>query len=244
MKASATFSVQSKCSACEVRTKSHFCNFSPEARKAFEKICITRTFPAHGRVFSQGQPSDGVHLLCQGRAKLSICSKDGKNVILRVVNAGEVLGLSSVISDKAHNVSAEALEECQVNFVPKKDFLRFERQYPDAAQSVVAQLAKNYERACEQIRALTLSNSTTEKLARLFVTLLNGRKTPDRSGEIEMRFTHEEIGAMINTSRETVTRQIKLFRDIGLISIHGSRITINDIPRLVSLADEALMEQE
>ena len=59
-----------------------------------------------------------------------------------------------------------------------------------------------------------------------------------------MKFTHEEIGAMINSSRETVTRHLKIFREIGLISFNGSKITVNDVPRLLALSDERLMESD
>ena len=227
-----------KCTGCGFRDRTYFCNFSPEASRAFEKIKISTNYMRGGVLFTQGQPGSGIYLLCSGRAKLSLCSKEGKYLILRVAKPGEVLGLSSTLSNKMHHASAEALEDCQVNFVGKKDFLKFVRDYPEACQNLVRQLSGNYSRACEQIRSLALSHSAAEKLARLFVTLLNGQNHGQLAATIETRLTHEEIGSMINASRETVTRLLKEFRRSGLISVQGSRVTVNDIPRLAAFADE------
>ena len=233
-----------KCTGCGFRDKTYFCNFSPEASRSFEQIKISTHYSRGGVLFAQGQPGSGIYLLCSGRAKLSLCSKEGKYLILRIARPGEVLGLSSMLSNKPHHASAEALEDCQVNFVTKKDFLKFVRNFPDASENLIRQLGGNYSRACEQIRSLALSHSAAEKLARLFVTLLNGQYHGHISATIETRLTHEEIGSMINVSRETVTRLLKEFRRSGLISVAGSRITVNDIPRLAAFADERVLPAE
>jgi CRP/FNR family transcriptional regulator len=236
--------VQHKCTACDSRRESYFCNLSNDALKAFERIKVTSGHPDRSVIFSQGQPSQGVYILCSGRVKLSTFSKDGKNLILRIAAPGEVLGLSSCLSDKAHHATAEAVSACQINFVGKKEFMRFLREFPEAEHNLVRQLNNNYSRACEQIRSLALAHSSAEKLARLFVTLLNGQKNGRIAATIELRLTHEEIGSMINASRETVTRLLKEFRQSGLISITGSHITVNDIPRLSRMADERVVTTE
>jgi CRP/FNR family transcriptional regulator len=242
MNATNGFNVQSKCSACEMRGTGYFCNFSPEAIEAFEKLKMTRGYSKGSRLFSQGQPADGIYVLCQGKAKLSICSNDGKAVILRIARPGEALGLSSVLTEKAHHDSAETLDDAQINFVARQDFAKFQKRFPEAAQSVLEQLNRNYERACEQIRALALAGSTAEKLARLLISLLNGNRHSGPPTVIETRLTHEELGAMINTSRETITRQLSAFKASGLISKDGSRITVNDVDRLSRLADERVIK--
>jgi CRP/FNR family transcriptional regulator, cyclic AMP receptor protein len=227
-----------KCGSCAIKNKNFFCNLSNDALRAFEKIKISMGYARGERLFTQGQPGAGVYMLCSGRAKLSICSKDGKYLILRLAHEGELLGLRSTLSNRTHQATAETLEPCQVNFISKKDFLKFIREYPDASQNLIKQLANNYSRACEQVRSLSLARSAAEKLARLFVTLLNGQNHGQTTATLETKLTHEEIGSMINASRETVTRLLKEFKRSDLISVTGSRITINDIPRLAAFADE------
>jgi CRP/FNR family transcriptional regulator len=119
MKAREAFREQQKCSACDVHREGYFCDFAGEAMKDFEAIKVTRIYPKGTMMFAQGQPANGVYVVCQGRAKISIYSQDGKTVILRVVQPGDVLGLSATMSDRTHHATAQAVESCQVNFVSK-----------------------------------------------------------------------------------------------------------------------------
>ena len=64
-------------------------------------------------------------MLCKGRVKLSICASDGKTLILKIAEPGEVLGLSATVSGKAYELTAETIDPCQVNFVKREDFLHF-----------------------------------------------------------------------------------------------------------------------
>ena len=85
--------------------------------------------------------------MCQGRVKLSSMSKDGKSVILRVVQAGEVIGLSAVITSAPYESSAETLISTQVRFVAANDFLRILRTHPEAAIHA-AQFSEPRMRVC------------------------------------------------------------------------------------------------
>src|SRR6186997_3216588 len=103
MKAREGFREQQKCSACDVHREGYFCDFAGEAMTDFEAIKVTRIYPKDTMMFAQGQPANGVYIVCQGRAKVSIYSQDGKTVILRVVQPGDVLGLSATMSDRTHH---------------------------------------------------------------------------------------------------------------------------------------------
>jgi len=238
MKANENFRVQQKCSACEFRHIGYFCDFSPETLVDFEAMKVTRIYPKGNVIFTQGQPSYGIYVLCQGRAKLSIYSKDGKTVILRVVEPGDAVGLSASMSNRTHHATAEAIEDCQVNYIGKSEFEKFLRKRPDAAHNAIEQLNKNYERACGQIRSLALSNTIAERLARLFLSWTRRNGNGHSTCQLKMGFTHEEIGAMIGASRETVTRLLKEFKRRGLIEIKGHVLTICDAARLEAMTDE------
>lgn len=238
MKPHANFNVQQSCSACEFRKGGYFCNFSPKVLEEFESMKLTRIYPKGQALFTQGQPATGIFIVCQGKAKLSIYSQDGKTVILRVAHPGEVLGLSSIMSNRSHHATAEAVETCQVNFVSKRDFDKFLEKNAEAAKNTIVQLTKNYERACGQIRSLALSGSIAERLARLLLSWTRRNGNGERHWQFKLDFTHEEIGAMIGTSRETVTRLLKEFKKQNLIELDHSTLTIMDAKRLEAMTDE------
>jgi CRP/FNR family transcriptional regulator len=153
-------------------------------------------------------------------------STDGKAVILRIAKPGEVLGLHAVVSGQPYQASAETVEPCQVNFIRREDFLQFLRNNGEASIHAAQQLSANYQSACEQIRSLGLTHSASEKVARFLLdSSANGQETK-QGIRIRMTMTHEEIGQIIGTSRETVTRTLGDFKNKRLVAINGSVLLI------------------
>lgn len=226
------FKIQPRCPNCKLRSNSFFCNLLEAGLQNFESLKITNTYPKGATLFMEGQPSNGIYILCRGRVKLSTCSRDGKVIILHIAEAGEVLGLSAAVSNSVHVATGEVLESCQVNFMRNEDFLRFLARNTEACMSVVKQLSQNYQTAHLQICSLGLSNSVAEKLIRLFLGWCNSNCVGNDGIHLKISYTHEEIAQMIGTSRETVTRLLKDFRDRRLITIKGSDLIIHDKERL------------
>lgn len=226
------FNIQTKCSDCKNRKSNYFCNLGEDNLNTFESLKITNAYPKGSTLYMQGQNANGVYILCKGRVKLSTCSRDGKVIILHVAEPGEVLGLSSVISNTHHLATAEVIEPCQVNFVKKEDYLNFIKQNPEACLSAVKQLGVNYQNAYFQICSLGLSNSVADRLAALFLGWCKESPNQSESVYLRMSYTHEEIAQMIGTSRETVTRLLKDFKSRKLISLKGSDLVIHDRRRL------------
>jgi len=223
------------CLTCKLRADKIFCNLPQPTVQALEAIKYTTAYPKGAVLFVEGQAPRGVFILCRGRVKLSICSSDGKTLILKIAEAGEVLGLSASVSGKPYELTAETLGPCQVNFVKREDFLRFLREHNDVCLRVAEQLSEKYNTACHEIRSLGLSHSAAEKLAKLLLewSLKNGgARQPDR---MKLTLTHEEIAQMIGTSRETVTRLFADFRKRQLIQLKGSTLVIRNRAALQSL---------
>ncbi len=219
--------VEHKCLECEHRSDGFFCNLRDTNLRIFESLKITNAYPKGTTLFMEGQPSNGVFILCQGRVKLSSCSKDGKLIILHVAEPGEVLGLTSAVSNSVHTATAEIIEPCQANFVRNEDFLAFLRDNTEACFSALQQLSENYNTAYLQICSLGLSNSVSDKLAKLFLGWCKAHSDVSDDIQMKMTYTHEEIAEMIGSSRETVTRLLKSFKEKNLISLKGSRLVIH-----------------
>jgi CRP/FNR family transcriptional regulator len=223
------------CLTCKLRADKIFCNLPQATVQALEAIKYTTAYPKGAVLFVEGQAPRGVFILCRGRVKLSICSSDGKTLILKIAEAGEVLGLSASVSGKPYELTAETLDPCQVNFVKREDFLRFLREHNDVCLRVAEQLSEKYNTACHEIRSLGLSHSAAEKLAKLLLewSLKNGgARQPER---MKLTLTHEEIAQMIGTSRETVTRLFADFKKRQLIQLKGSTLVIRNRSALENL---------
>jgi len=203
---------------------------------SFEALKYATVFPKGAVLFVEGQSPRGVFMLCAGRVKLTTCSSDGKALIARIAEGGEVLGMSAAVSGRPYMVTAETLVPCQVNFIKREDFLGFLKENGAACLRVAEHLSNNYHSAVEQSRSLGLSHSASEKLAKLMLEWCakNGKET-DKGISLKMTLTHEEIAQLIGASRETVTRLLGDFKAKGLISVKGSTLIICNKPALIAM---------
>jgi CRP/FNR family transcriptional regulator len=225
------------CFTCKLRAEKVFCDLSPEALQSFEAIKYATAYPKGAVLFVEGQAPRGIFVLCKGRVKLSISSSDGKTLILKIAEAGEVLGLSATVSGKPYELTSETIDPCQVNFVKREDFLRFLREHADACFRVAEQLSEKYNAACHEIRSLGLSHSAAEKLAKLLLEWIskNG-ESQKQEPRLKLALTHEEIAQMIGTSRETVTRLFAELKKRQIIQAKGSTLVIRNKAALRALA--------
>jgi CRP/FNR family transcriptional regulator len=162
-------------------------------------------------------------------------SPAGKTVISRVVEAGELLGLHSAISGDAHEVTAETLQPCQVDFIRRDDFNKLLRDHGDASTNAMQQFTNYYRGACHQIRYLGLTPSATEKMASfLLESAVHGQETPTGI-RFNLSLTHEEIAQVVGVTRETVTRALTELRAKMLISTKGPSILIRNKPGLEAM---------
>src|SRR6516164_7416820 len=90
------------CMSCPHREDRLFCNLPPAAVQRLAAITSAATYPKGATLFVEGQSPRGVFILCSGKVKLSTSSADGKTLILRIADAGEVLGLAAVVSGKEY----------------------------------------------------------------------------------------------------------------------------------------------
>jgi len=224
--------IQNRCQDCDLRRPGFFCQLNAKELEIFESLKVTKAYPKGAKLFVEGQAARGVFMLCQGRVKLSTCSREGKVIIIEIAAAGDVLGLSAAISGTEHETTAEVLEPCQVNFVETGDLLWMLAKYPTASLNAARQLSRNYSTAHQQICSLGLSGSVTDKLAKLFLDWSGNGNGTNGMVKLTNSFTHEQIAEMIGTSRETVTRAIRSFREQDLIIMKGSDLVILDRQRL------------
>lgn len=218
--------INDNCTTCELKGNGFFCQMAPATLKDLDDVKSTSTYPQNAVLFMEKQTARGVYILCEGEVKLSISSSEGKTVILRIAKPGEVLGLSSALSDSPYDVTAETLRPCQVAFVRRENFLRLLTQHPDLYRAVVTQLGSQYNTACEQIRTLGLSSSVTEKLAKLLLDWSAGVPVTKSGARTKLPLTHEEIAEFIGSTRESVTRTLSEFRNKHLVILQGSTLTI------------------
>src|SRR5204863_4276388 len=161
--------IQNSCTDCARKVERLFCNMSPGTMETLDAIKFTSVYPKGSLLFVEGEMPRGVFILCSGRAKLTTSSSEGKTLIVKIADVGEVLGASATILGKPYEVSAETIEPSQTNFIKRDDLVRFLQSHVEVCMHTAQQLSEKYQSAQREIRSLGLSQTTSEKLARLLL---------------------------------------------------------------------------
>jgi CRP/FNR family transcriptional regulator len=229
-------SIVDNCLSCSQRSEGAFCNFSSPLLQVFSGMSHQDTFPGGALLFVEGQTSRGVYVLCSGKVKLLTSSRDGKVLIVKIAEAGDVLGLSAAISHSKYEVTAETAGPCQVSFVEREALLRFMQANGEAGLRAALALSQEFQSAYRDIHDLVLARSSKGKLARLLLSWVSERGETAEGVRIRMGLTHEEMAQMIGASRETVTRLLSDLKRRQFITLEGSTLVIRNPSALRVLA--------
>jgi len=222
------------CLNCPAHQNRLFCGLAMPALQKLNEIKSTAIYPKAALLFTEGQKPRGVFILCSGKAKLSTSSSQGKTIITKISETGDVLGLSANILGRPYEVTAEMIEPGQANFVSREALLQFLNDNSDVALRVGQILSLNYFNAHEEIRTLGVANCPAEKFAKLLLSWYPARETMGIA-QVKLGFTHEEIGEMIGTTRETVTRLFTEFAQKRLLQRTGATLVFRDKPALIAM---------
>lgn len=187
----------------------------------------------HGRgkvLFAEGEAARGVYILRAGRAAISISSSEGRIVIPRIAQTGDVLGLNSVLRSSSYDATVKALEPCRTDFIPRAELLELIEKSHAGARAVLKILSHELTELAERTRSLLLPQTASARLARLLL------EWSRNSVRIDRVFTHEEIAQMICSSRETVTRLLASMSRRKIIQITSDSVLIRDCAALEQMA--------
>jgi CRP/FNR family transcriptional regulator, cyclic AMP receptor protein len=155
------------CLARVERRERLFCDLAPEMLQDFDALKSVTRCPRGATLFRKGQPARGIFVLCDGRARLSVCSESGEHLTLRIAGPGEVLGLSAALAGSPHEITAELLDNAQVAAVKRKDLLRFLHEHREACLQVVNLLSRDLRIAYDRARSIGLGRSRRSRTPRV-----------------------------------------------------------------------------
>lgn len=218
-------------------TKLPFSNLKGEALKHLDSISMEMTYPQGTRLFFEQEEPEQIFVLTSGRVKLSVTSREGKMMILRIAGEGQCIGLSAVLSETTHEVSAEVSETCRAKVIRAVDFRAFLQKYPEAAMEATRCILSEYQATFSSMCRLALPSSVAGRLANLLLEWRSGRhERNEQDRRLTLPLTHTEIAEMTNTSRETVSRVFHQFQREKLIAVKGASVTVLQPQALEQLA--------
>jgi len=210
------------------RAGEFFSKFTSSALEDFSAMEYPSSYAANVVLFTEKEKVRALLVILEGEVRLSINSRGGRRLSLRIARKGDIIGLSSSLSGTPYEMTAETLYASKIAVIERHEFLGFLARHPDAYHSVTEELGRQMTITGSQLRNLALSSSAQEKLAFLLLEWSDRGRPAGSGSQLRFSLTHEEIGNFIGTSRETVTRTLRNFKNRSLVAFHGSMMTITN----------------
>lgn len=217
----------------------HPCDSLLSELRGLDDLRVSKFYPRGSVLFMEGQRPRGIYVLCEGRAKVSIASAGGKTLVLGIAQPGELLGMNATLTGEPYAATVETLARCRIDFVSRERLLKLLDRDKRGYLSVAQSLSRKLSGLVEHTRLLLLSQSASEKLARLLITWCeeHGKRTP-QGIRIKPGLTHEEIAQMICASRETVTRALNMLKRKHIVRAENGDLLIRNRAALTALANK------
>lgn len=177
-------------------------------------------------IFQKGDPGTSMIAVLQGRVRISSVSEAGREVVFNVIETGEVFGELALLDGKARSADATALGDCLLLIIDRRDFVPFLERNPAIAIRMLGLLCQRVRETSALVEEISFFD-LSKRLSRLLLRLSkeHGRQTGNGL-RIGLRLSQKEIGCLISTSRESVNKQLRLWREQGLILFEGGYITL------------------
>lgn len=224
-----------KCEQCIVRQFSSLKVLTKDELHKMADCKTSYTIKKGQPIFEEGDITNGIYCIKEGVCKLSKLSSNGKDQIVKLVKSGDLLGQRSVISEEPANLSAVALEDMEVCFIPKNEVIQFFTENNKFSMDVMKNICGDLKEADDHMIALA-QKSVKERLAGTLI-YLEETFGIDKDGSLRLQLSREELAGMIGTATESCIRLLSEFNKSGLIQLIGKKIKIIDKIKLKRLAE-------
>jgi CRP-like cAMP-binding protein len=223
--------------ACRTCAHCPFCQLPETAWEGIEPLISVKEYAAGITLFRAGQKPQGVHLICQGQVKRWGSNEQGRQFLWRFATAGELLGVTTLLSGKRYPVTSKTATSCLIRFIPTELFFRLLKAHPVVDQQLMKQLATRVYDTQELLQGFTLCRSACERLAWVLYRLWSERHasiTDDKP--LRLYLSREEMAERIGVDApETVSRLLTKLAEKGIIKRDRGATVILDPDRLKAM---------
>jgi CRP-like cAMP-binding protein len=218
--------VTSNCDFRSLAKDTSLATLPAEALRELESIMSVVDYDSGSILFLEQEQLNRVFVVLSGDVRLSLQNIGGKSLTIRIARRGALLGMHSALYGSLSEWSADILYPSKIASISRNDILRFARRYPEVYRLATVELMTLLRQACASLHIVGLSPCVRKRLAsQLLVWGEQGNKTGDQTA-FRMALTHAQIAEFIGVTRETVTRGLMAFKQLGLVEIQGSILRI------------------
>lgn len=227
MNISNTSQISGSCEKCSCRTDGVFKQLRQEEIDLIQLHKRCRHYAKGEYIFREGTRSNGLYCISSGKVKIFKTGDEGRDYIVRLAGAGDIIGYRALISDEPYYASAVAFEPTTVCLVPTPDFNSFVEGNPSFLKTLMQQLSHDLRVAEERMLHLA-QKSVRERLADTLLLLANMYGTRGPEHQLSVELTREDIASLVGTATETTIRLLSDLKSEGIIATNGKKIMIQN----------------
>lgn len=225
-----------KCEQCIIREFSSLKALSRDELATISGTKTAFTIKKGETLFNEGDNLNGVFCIKNGICKLTKLNSNGKDTILKLATKGELLGQRSMINDETSNLTATAIEDMMVCFIPKKEVMQYFTDNNKFSLLVTRDICNHLKDADKGLVDHT-HKTVRERLAIILLKLEETAGTNHDTGALNIQLSREDLANMVGTATESCIRLLSEFNKEGLIKLVGKRIIIKDHNTLRQIAE-------
>jgi CRP/FNR family transcriptional regulator len=229
--------VEIECEKCAVRDGSLIGGMCAHSLTEINRNKSCTVYKKNQVIFHEGTRPLGVFCINSGKIKVYKTGAEGKDQIIQILKAGDLMGYRAMLSEDQYPVSAETLEESAICFIPKTDFLQVLNEDSAFAKIMLKSMSKDLGEMADSLTTLA-QKPVRERLAGALLMLQDTYGMDGiEDGPVEINLTREDLANIVGTATETLIRLLHDFKEEELIETQGRKIRVLEPKKLFRVAN-------
>lgn len=226
---------QPQCASCITGTHSIFGNLDEPQVQFLSDQKYCQHYQKGQVIFQEGARPQGLYCVNAGKIKLTYLGDDGREQIIHLAKAGDILGYRALLGDDTYSLSAIAMEECAICFIPRTSFLELVQQNGKLAGELIKLLTAELRMTEEHLAGMA-QKTVRERLAEALLLLRETYGFEPGTHILQVQLSREELANMVGTATETIIRLLTEMKHENIVELNGKKIHLVDMAAIEKLA--------
>lgn len=214
-----------------------FSSLTEKELREIEPLFIEEAIKKDEYIFWEGDPSNWLYVVAEGKVRILKQSVSGKDIILEIISSGDLFGGVAVLDKRPYPASAQAMENSRILKLSRANILKIIDRYATVTLDTVAYMGKRLRDAHDMMRSLA-AERVEKRIAAILLRLAEKIGIKEQGGiRLDLNLTRLDLAEMAGTTVETAIRVMSKFSKEGLVAAHTKKIVITDKEGLASLLE-------
>lgn len=217
----------SKCEQCIIRQFNSLKSLTKDELVRISNCKMSKSVKRGDIIFEEGENLNGVYCVRDGVCKLTKLSENGKDQVVKLITKGDILGQRSLVSEESTNLSAIALNDMELCFIPKREIMTDLQNNSNFSLDIMKHLAQDLKGSDNALVNMA-QKPVKQRMAETILYIHDAFGT-DEEGNLNIILSREDYANIVGTATESAIRILSQFKRESLISTVGKKIKVENI---------------